>query len=69
MSDANPRKSTLQAIADRHGLSYSTVYREARAGRLVARKCGERTLVTEQDEKAWLDAMPKALQSAESVAA
>jgi hypothetical protein len=46
-------------FAERHGVSLSFVYREIREGRLRARKpTGSITIITNQDEADWLDAMP-----------
>jgi hypothetical protein len=41
-----------------HSLSKTAVYEEIRAGRLNARKCGAATIITEEDRRAWLNAMP-----------
>jgi len=34
-------------------------YEEIKAGRLVARKVGRRTIILDEDLKAWLDALPR----------
>jgi excisionase family DNA binding protein len=36
----------------------STVYEEIKAGRLVARKLGRRTIILERDLQAWLSTLP-----------
>jgi excisionase family DNA binding protein len=36
----------------------STVYEEIKAGRLVARKMGRRTIILDQDLQAWLSTLP-----------
>jgi excisionase family DNA binding protein len=36
----------------------STVYEEIRAGRLVARKMGRRTIILDCDLQAWLSTLP-----------
>ena len=36
----------------------STVYAEIKAGRLVARKMGRRTIILNQDLQAWLSTLP-----------
>jgi hypothetical protein len=51
--DRSPR-----GVAARNGISIPTVFRELAAGRLKAKKIGRRTVITEQDEKAWIDALP-----------
>jgi hypothetical protein len=45
-------------FAKRHNLSPAFIYGEISAGRLRARKARAATLITEEDEQAWLDAMP-----------
>jgi hypothetical protein len=44
-------------LAERHDLSVAFIYKEIAAGRLRARKAGSATIVTHEDEAAWLDAM------------
>ena len=51
--DRSPR-----GFAARMGISPSNVYKEIRAGRLNAKKLGKRTIISEQAEQAWLDALP-----------
>jgi excisionase family DNA binding protein len=53
------RKSfRVNEIAERHGLSVSFVYKLIAQGELTARKVGEATIITIEDEAAWLAAMP-----------
>jgi hypothetical protein len=53
------RKSFRVAeLAKRNALSVAFIYKEIAAGHLRARKAGAATLVTNEDEQAWLDAMP-----------
>jgi hypothetical protein len=53
------RKSfRLIELAQRHSLSLAFIYKEIAAGHLNARKAGSCTIVTDEDEAAWLDAMP-----------
>jgi hypothetical protein len=53
------RKSwRIAELAKRNHLSPAFIYNEINAGRLRARKAGAATIVTEEDEQAWLDAMP-----------
>jgi hypothetical protein len=40
------------------GISRSKAYEEIAAGRLKAKKCGTRTLVTFASGAAWLDSLP-----------
>jgi hypothetical protein len=37
------------------------VYAEIRAGRLIARKSGRRTLIFEEAEAAWREALPRVI--------
>ena len=53
------RKSfRIAELAKRHHLSPAFLYNEIAEGRLRARKAGAATIVTDEDEQAWLDAMP-----------
>jgi hypothetical protein len=53
------RKSWRPAeFAERHSLSPAFIYGEIKARRLRARKAGAATIITEDDEADWLDAMP-----------
>jgi hypothetical protein len=49
----------IAEVPQRLGISRSTAYLEIAAGRLVARKCGARTLITSASAQAWLDSLPK----------
>ena len=49
-----------KGVALRNGLSVTSVYNEIKAGRLSAKKMGKRTMITEAQEQAWIDAMPEA---------
>jgi hypothetical protein len=54
--------------ARENGISRSQAYEEIRAGRLIARKCGTATLITDEDGAAWRRSLPK-MNSAEEPAA
>jgi hypothetical protein len=59
MNDSVPRKSfRLDELAKRHSVSIGFLYKEAAAKRLRIRKAGAASLVTTEDEAAWLNAMP-----------
>ena len=45
--------SSIPNFSQRNGIGPSTVYKEIRAGRLIARKIGRRTIITDEDERAW----------------
>jgi hypothetical protein len=54
-----PRRSwRLPELAERHGVSLGFLYKEANAGRLRIRKANTVSIVTDEDEAAWLAAMP-----------
>jgi hypothetical protein len=55
-----PDAYSLVNFASRHGISRSKVYGEIRAGRLTARKIGDRTIILAEDGKAWRENLPKA---------
>jgi hypothetical protein len=55
-------------FAERHGISRGHIYNQIAAGLLNARKSGQVTIVTDEDERAWLAAMPR-LHPVESSAA
>ena len=52
-------------VADRHrfarqnAIGLTTVRGEIKAGRLVARKVGRRTIIAAEDAKAWQEQLPK----------
>jgi hypothetical protein len=53
------RKShRVPEVAKRHNFSPAFIYKEIAAGRLKARKAAGATIITIEDETAWLDAMP-----------
>jgi hypothetical protein len=54
-----PNAYSLVNFASQHGISRSKVYGEIKAGRLTARKCGDRTIILAEDGKAWRDNLPK----------
>ena len=41
------------------GLGRSTIYEEIREGRLIARKCGRRTIILKADRQSWLESLPR----------
>lgn len=51
--------SSIDDLARRYGLCRETIYREIRAGRLVVRKVGRRSIVIPEDEAAWAQALPR----------
>jgi hypothetical protein len=45
-------------LAERHSLSRGFIYKQISLGLLRARKAGKATIVTAEDEQAWLKSMP-----------
>ena len=56
--DATKRSFRIDEFAQRNSISRSQAYLEIKAGRLTARKVGSATLITIEDETAWLDSLP-----------
>jgi hypothetical protein len=56
-----PRSKRLRQFADAHGLDDATVRKLILSGDLVARKVGRITIITEDDERAWLASLPLAV--------
>ena len=52
------RAFRIDEFAHRNSISRAQVYIELKAGRLNARKVGSATLITTEDEDAWLSALP-----------
>ena len=52
------RAFRIEEFAHRNSISRAQVYIELKAGRLNARKVGCATLITIEDEDAWLSALP-----------
>ena len=50
---------TVDEFAVRNRISRSQVYKEIRAGRLVASKVNSRTIITRESGVAWRRALPK----------
>jgi hypothetical protein len=52
------RAFRIDEFAHRNSISRAQVYIELKAGRLNARKVGSATLITTEDEDAWLRSLP-----------
>ena len=50
---------TIDEVCKIAKLGRSSVYEEIRSGRLIARKCGRRTIILATDLRAWLDQLPR----------
>lgn len=51
--------SSIDDLARRYGLCRESIYREVRAGRLIVRKLGRRSIILPEDEAAWAQALPR----------
>lgn len=61
----SPKRSfRVDEFAIRNSISRAQVYVEMKEGRLNARKVGSATLITIEDETAWLAALPTLKSSA-----
>jgi hypothetical protein len=57
-STLQKRAFRIDEFAHRNSISRAQVYIELKTGRLNARKVGSATLITIEDENAWLNALP-----------
>ena len=51
---------SIKAAAEQIGCGLTFIYREIGAGRIEARKMGDRTLILAKDLKAYVESLPKA---------
>jgi len=58
MSQKQIHPRSRVAFCERWGISHQTFYDEVKRGRLRIRKIGTKTIVTPEDEQAWLDSLP-----------
>jgi hypothetical protein len=52
------RAFDIAAFCQRYGVGRTRAYEEIRLGRLRVRKCGRKTLITEDDAEDWLGSLP-----------
>lgn len=52
------RAMSIDQFRVRYGVGRTTAYEEIKLGRLRARKCGKRTIITEDDAEDWLLCLP-----------
>jgi excisionase family DNA binding protein len=60
--DTGRRAHSILETCSLTGLGRDTIYGAIRAGKLTARKLGRRTLITDDDLRAFLAALPRAGQ-------
>jgi hypothetical protein len=53
------RAHSIEEMAARYDSSRTAIKEEIRAGRLVARKFGRRTIILDEDERAWANSLPR----------
>jgi hypothetical protein len=60
-SESAPRKAahSIPEVCAYTGLGRDSVYAAIRIGKLIARKYGRRTIVLDDDMRAFLDALPR----------
>lgn len=55
---AEPLADAIPVAAERLSICRAQLYIEIRAGRIVARKLGRRTLVERSEQSKWLSSLP-----------
>jgi excisionase family DNA binding protein len=55
---AHQRAMSIDEFCRDYGVGRTTAYEELNAGRLRARKCGKRTIITTDAAEDWLRALP-----------
>ena len=56
--DTDRKAYSVREFCARNGICRQTFYDEIRRGRLHARKLGKKTIVTAENERAWLETLP-----------
>jgi hypothetical protein len=49
---------SIDELVQSSGLGRTLIYEEINAGRLIVRKAGRRTIVRDEDARAWLASLP-----------
>jgi hypothetical protein len=60
------RAMSIEGFCANYGVGRTTAYEEIKAERLRARKCGKRTVITEDDAEDWLRRLPLIVPKAAS---
>jgi hypothetical protein len=55
---ARQRAMSVAQFCENYATGRTTAYQEINSGRLRARKCGKRTIITEDDAEDWLRSLP-----------
>ena len=55
---------SIKEFCERYTIGPTKVFEEISTGRLIARKVGRRTIITQEDESRWLQSLPKAREAA-----
>ena len=56
--DRGPWALSIAQVCRESGLGRTLIFAEIKSGRLVARKCGRRTLILKEDLLKWLSTLP-----------
>ena len=57
-TDVTTQAFTIDEFCDRNAVGRTTTYEEIRAGRLLAKKIGSKTIIPADAERAWREALP-----------
>lgn len=52
------RALSIAVFCETYAIGRTTVYSEIKSGRLRAKKCGKRTIITDEDGQDWLRNLP-----------
>jgi hypothetical protein len=53
---------SIRAASKVSGIGRTSLYAAIRAGKLVARKCGKRTIILQSDLITWLNSLPASIE-------
>jgi hypothetical protein len=57
---ARQRAMSIAEFCEWYGVGRTKAYEELKTGRLRGRKCGKRTIITDDDAERWLRSLPPA---------
>ena len=57
---------SIRAASKVSGIGRTSLYAAIKAGKLVARKCGKRTIILQSDLITWLNSLPASVTTANS---